>query len=70
DPDVVAWARSDAPDPDTAFRRAAAVSALAARDKAIAMLRARGAIVVDLPPDDLAIGVAEAYLRVKATGRL
>jgi len=70
DPDVLAWAQDAAPDPDAAYRRAAAVTALAERDRSAALLRSRGAIVVDLPPDDLAMGVAEAYLRVKATGRL
>ncbi len=70
DPDVQSWS-SDAPDawPDV-YRQAAALDALAERQRTIARLRAFGAVVLDEPPGDLAPRLADAYLRVKAVGRL
>lgn len=70
DPDVDRWARAVPTDPGTAYRKAAAVGALEQRRRTIAALRGRGAIVVDAPPDKLAGALADAYLDVKATGRL
>ena len=49
---------------------AAAVAALADRHRTVARLRGLGAVVVDAPPGRLAPELADAYLRVKATGRL
>ncbi len=70
DPDVVRWARSAPEDASGAFRKAAAVQALEQRRRAVARLRGLGATVVDAPPGDLAPRLADAYLKVKATGRL
>jgi uncharacterized protein (DUF58 family) len=44
--------------------------ALADRRRTVARLRGLGAVVVDAPPGRLAPELADAYLRVKATGRL
>lgn len=70
DPDVSAWAASAPDDATGAYRKAAAVAALAERRRVAARLRGLGATVVDAPPGELAPRLADAYLRVKATGRL
>ena len=70
DPDVVHWARSAPTDGTEVYRKAAAVAALDRRARAVARLRGLGATVVDAAPGALAGQLADAYLRVKATGRL
>lgn len=71
DPDVAAWATTaQHGGVDTAFRSAAAVASLDARDRAIARLHAAGAIVVDAKPGELATEVVDRYLELKARGRL
>jgi uncharacterized protein (DUF58 family) len=70
DPEVVGWARSVPTEGGTTYRKAAAAAALAERHRTIARLRGLGATVVDAPPGQLAPQLADAYLRVKATGRL
>jgi uncharacterized protein (DUF58 family) len=70
DPDVQRWAESDPTDAGAAYRKAAAVAALADRRRLVATLAAMGATVVDALPGQLAPQLADAYLRVKATGRL
>jgi uncharacterized protein (DUF58 family) len=70
DPQVEAWARDDATDDEGAYRRVAAIEALAERDRTAARLRGLGATVVDAAPGRLANDLADAYLMVKSTGRL
>lgn len=70
DPDVVAWASGRPADGDEAFRAAAALDALEERRRVVARLEALGVVVVDAPPGALAPRLAEAYLAVKAAGRL
>jgi uncharacterized protein (DUF58 family) len=70
DPSVDTWARATPADAREAYRKAAAVTALDARRRTVARLRALGVVVVDEPPGRLAPRLADAYLRVKATGRL
>jgi len=70
DPDLLRWASSPAPDAEAAYRKAAAQAALAQRRMLAAQLRGLGATVVDAPPGALAPALADAYLKVKATGRL
>ncbi|HEV8164478.1 MAG TPA: DUF58 domain-containing protein, partial [Actinomycetota bacterium] len=70
DPEVRGWARATPVEPGAAYRKAAAVAALADRRRTVARLRGLGAVVVDAPPGRLAPELADAYLRVKATGRL
>jgi uncharacterized protein (DUF58 family) len=70
DPQVRAWADGPVDDADGAYRQAAAARTLRARERAAARLRAAGATVVDVPPDRLASELGDAYLEVKAAGRL
>ena len=71
DPDVARWASAtDITDASTAYRQAAAVTALAQRQRVAARLRGLGATVVDARPGRLAPALADAYLQIKATGRL
>jgi uncharacterized protein (DUF58 family) len=70
DPEVRGWASATPVEPSAAYRKAAAVAALADRRRTVARLRGLGAVVVDAPPGRLAPDLADAYLRVKATGRL
>ena len=70
DPDVVRWARATPTEAGTSYRKAAAIAALEQRRMLVTRLRAIGATVVDAPPGALAPRLADAYLRVKATGRL
>jgi uncharacterized protein (DUF58 family) len=70
DPDLLRWASSPAPDVASAYRKAAAQAALEERRVLAAQLRGLGATVVDAPPGVLAPALADAYLKVKATGRL
>ncbi len=70
DPQVVQWALASPRDAVGAYRKAAAVAALEERRRTTARLRGLGATVVDAPPGQLAPQLADAYLRVKATGRL
>ncbi len=70
DPDVVRWATRAPADASEAYRQAAAVQALEERRRTTVRLRGLGATVVDEPPGRLAPRLADAYLKVKATGRL
>jgi uncharacterized protein (DUF58 family) len=70
DPEVRGWALATPTEPGAAYRKAAAVATLADRRRTVARLRGLGAVVVDAPPGRLAPDLADAYLRVKATGRL
>ena len=70
DPEVRGWALATPTEPGAAYRKAAAVATLADRLRTVARLRGLGAVVVDAPPGRLAPDLADAYLRVKATGRL
>jgi uncharacterized protein (DUF58 family) len=70
DPEVSEWAASSPTEAGAAYRKAAATAALADRRRVVARLRGLGAVVVDAPPGRLAPDLADAYLKVKATGRL
>jgi uncharacterized protein (DUF58 family) len=70
DPDLTRWAKAKPADVSAVYREAAASSALAVRRQLAARMRGLGATVVDGPPGRLAPALADAYLRVKATGRL
>jgi uncharacterized protein (DUF58 family) len=70
DPDIASWAASVPTDAGTAYRKAAAVAARRERARTVARLRGMGATVVDAEPGRLAPLLADAYLKVKATGRL
>ncbi|MEP1126029.1 MAG: DUF58 domain-containing protein [Ilumatobacter sp.] len=71
DPDVAAWASSARHgDLEGSYLSAAAVASLDARERAIAALAAFGVVVVDARPGELATGVVDKYLELKAKGRL
>lgn len=70
DPAVGIWAASTPSDAGGAYRKAAAVTAKAQRLRTVARLRGVGATVVDAEPGRVAPLLADAYLKVKATGRL
>lgn len=70
DPEVRAWADAPVTDEESAYRQAAAARTLQARARAAARLRAAGATVVDVPPERLAAELGDAYLDMKAAGRL
>jgi uncharacterized protein (DUF58 family) len=70
DPDVSRWARDEPTEAGGSYRKAAAIASLDERRRLITRLRAMGATVVDAVPGRLAPELADAYLRVKATGRL
>ena len=70
DPEVEAWRTTPPNDVDEAYRAAGAVTVRRARDRTADLLREMGARVVDAPPGELAAQLADAYLEVKATGRL
>jgi uncharacterized protein (DUF58 family) len=65
--DELAGERSDAP---AAYAAAAAEAARAEQRRTASTLRRLGAIVVSGPPDTFASAVADAYLDLKAAGRL
>ncbi|HUP85142.1 MAG TPA: DUF58 domain-containing protein [Acidimicrobiales bacterium] len=70
DPAVLALARSSPDDAGGAYAKAAGIAALEERRRLTARIRGMGVTVVDAPPGKLAPDLADAYLRVKATGRL
>jgi uncharacterized protein (DUF58 family) len=70
DPAVASWAAGAPSDIEDAYRTAAAVAALRRRQELARLLHAGGAIVVDALPGQLGPAVTDAYLNVKATGRL
>ena len=70
DPQVDEWAAAVPANAGEAYRKAAAIEALEARRRTVARLRGLGATVIDAPPGRLASQLADAYLHLKATGRL
>jgi uncharacterized protein (DUF58 family) len=56
--------------PTAIYAAAAAERARSERSRASALLQRRGVQVVDAPPDTLPAALADAYLSLKATGRL
>lgn len=71
DPMVVAWAKGGEHQwVGESFREAAAVNAMAQRARAVARLRAAGAVVVDAEPGRLAVDLVDTYLQLKASGKL
>jgi uncharacterized protein (DUF58 family) len=70
DPAVVRWASEVPVDVEAVYRAAAAISALARRRELGTLLQARGAVVVDEVPGRLGPALTDAYLSVKAAGRL
>ncbi len=69
DPHVEAMARARG-SVDAAYQAAAGTQAQAQRRRTADRLRRHGVTVVDAPPHDLAPALADAYLALKAAGRL
>jgi uncharacterized protein (DUF58 family) len=57
-------------DVSAAYRAALATSLVAERERAVAELRARGMLVVDVPARELRLATLDAYLNVKTRGLL
>ncbi len=71
DPAVLGWAKGARHEwAGDAFREAAAVGAMQQRARAVARLRAAGAVVVDAAPGALAVELVDTYLELKASGKL
>ena len=56
--------------PEAVYDAAAAERARSERRRLTALLRRRGVEVVDAPPEHFAPAVSDAYLALKAAGRL
>jgi uncharacterized protein (DUF58 family) len=56
--------------PAAAYRTAVAMTLADERARAIGVLRARGIVVVDVPATKLTLALLDAYLEVKARGRI
>jgi len=54
----------------SAYRAALATSLAAERERAVAVLRGRGMLVVDVPARDLRLATLDAYLEIKTRGLL
>ncbi len=70
DPAVQRWATGVPLDAEGVYQKAAAIAALEERRRVTFRLRRLGVTVVDEAPGTLAPRLADAYLKVKATGRL
>ncbi len=70
DPQLVRWADAAPIDAGEVYRTAAAQAELDRRARLAARLRGLGAIVVDAAPGQLAPALGDAYLDIKARGRL
>lgn len=70
DPEVLAWSRQKPLELEDAYRKTAALAALAERERTARRLRALGAQVVDAPVGRLSGRLADAYLGLKARGSL
>lgn len=69
DPHIEEMARSRGT-VDAIYEAAAGAEAPAGRRRTAEQLRRHGVVVVDAPPDSLAPALADAYLALKAAGRL
>lgn len=72
DPAMQAWAsgEDETEAGSAAFRQAAAISLVQQRRRSAARLTAAGAVVIDAAPGELAARLVDAYLELKASGRL
>ncbi|MFI6320420.1 DUF58 domain-containing protein [Nonomuraea sp. NPDC050556] len=70
DPRVAAMAATANSTPEEVYDAAAAEHAAGERRRMTARLRRHGVEVVDAPPEDIAPALADAYLALKAAGRL
>lgn len=69
-PELDRAAEAEPEDVAGAYRKAAAEELLAARGEALARMRATGALILDVHPDNASAAVVETYLELKRHGRL
>lgn len=70
DPALVAAARSQPQESFDVYRRAMAAQVEADRETALGVLRQRGVMVLDVPPEGLTVAAVNQYLALKSRGRL
>ena len=70
DPAVLALAGQAADDSPSFYEKGIAEHVLAERERALTALRSRGAIAVDVAPEELTAATINQYLEIKARGRL
>ncbi len=70
DPALEALATGRPAGPEAAFERAAAEELLGAREAALAEIRSRGVMVLDVPPGSASTAVVERYHQLKRRGLL
>lgn len=70
DPELLRMARALPEGAPEAYRKAAALEALARREQAKGALQQAGALVVDVPPGQLSAAVVNRYLELKQAGRI
>lgn len=70
DPEILALAGQDAGDSPAFYEKAMAEHVLAERGRALAALRSRGALSLDVAPEELTAAAINQYLEIKARGRL
>jgi uncharacterized protein (DUF58 family) len=70
DPEVDRIAHTVTDDLDSTYARAVALDLLNQRQEAFALLKQRGALVLDAPADQISDQLVEQYLRLKAQSRL
>ena len=63
-------ARQSPEEVEQVYQRAVAGRVLEDREKALAAMRLRGALVLDVPPGELTVETVNQYVRLKAAGRL
>ncbi|MDO8916140.1 MAG: DUF58 domain-containing protein [Coriobacteriia bacterium] len=68
--DVEARSRAEAATESDVFAASVAETLLADKSSALRMLAARGALVLDVHPEELSVATVNRYLEVKARGRL
>ncbi|MEN9216827.1 MAG: DUF58 domain-containing protein [Gloeomargarita sp. HHBFW_bins_162] len=70
DPSVAQQAHTFTTDPALAYRRAVALDLLHQRQVVLTQMQRQGVLVVDAPAHQVSTPLVEAYLRLKARGRL
>ena len=70
DADLEAAASKPPHEVEDVYQRAVAGNVLAAREQALAWMRSRGVLVLDVAPGKLTVSAVNEYLRLKGTGRL
>jgi len=70
DADVERLSGATPRDAEGAYRKGVATQLLEEREAALARLRSRGVLVLDVPPGKLTVSAVNEYLRLKQTGKL